>query len=148
MLTFNGLHTLISQKMELFKTTAVNFNPTQKTVVLSLCLSFKIMQLKVLNVYLRNYMSTIFTVCIPVCIAYHIVKLLNYPSNNNKQTNSVALSPSLSARANYTDRTTATCWRNLVPTFVDRWVSHGQHGGSPTVVNLSFLDRSRYFSFK
>jgi hypothetical protein len=38
--------------------------------------------------------------------------------------------------------------RNLVPTFVDRGVSRGQRGGSLTVVNLSFLDRSRYFSFK
>jgi hypothetical protein len=28
-----------------------------------------------------------------------------------------------------------------VPTFVDRGVSRGQRGGSPTVVNLSFLDR-------
>jgi hypothetical protein len=36
----------------------------------------------------------------------------------------------------------------LVPTFVDRGVSLGQRGGSPMVVNLSFLDRSRYFSFK
>jgi hypothetical protein len=36
----------------------------------------------------------------------------------------------------------------LVPTFVDRGVSHGQRHASPTVVNLSFLDRSRYFSFK
>jgi hypothetical protein len=36
----------------------------------------------------------------------------------------------------------------LVPTFVDRGVSRGQCGGSPTVVNLSFLDRSLYFSFK
>jgi hypothetical protein len=35
-----------------------------------------------------------------------------------------------------------------VSTFVDRGVSRGQRGGSPTVVNLSFLDRSRYFSFK
>jgi hypothetical protein len=43
---------------------------------------------------------------------------------------------------------TATCPRNLVPTFVDRRVSRGQRGRSPTVVNLSFLDRSRYFSFK
>jgi hypothetical protein len=80
--------------------------------------------------------------------------------------NSVAFSP----RANYTDWPTATCLRNLMPTFVDRvvsrdWptatclrnlmptfvdrvVSRGQHGGSPTVVNLSFLDRSCYFSFK
>jgi hypothetical protein len=28
-----------------------------------------------------------------------------------------------------------------VPTFVDRGVSRGQRGGSPTVVNISFLDR-------
>jgi hypothetical protein len=42
-----------------------------------------------------------------------------------KETNSVALSP----RANYTDWATATFWRNLVPTFVDRGVSRGQHGG-------------------
>jgi hypothetical protein len=60
------------------------------------------------------------------------------------KTNSVALSP----QANYTDWATATCRRNLVPTFADRGVSCGQRGGSPTVVNLSFLDRSRYFSFK
>jgi hypothetical protein len=51
---------------------------------------------------------------------------------------SVALSP----RANYTDWTTATCRWNLVPTFVDRGVSRGQRGGSPTVVNLTFLDRT------
>jgi hypothetical protein len=31
----------------------------------------------------------------------------------------------------------------LVSTFVDRGVSRGQRGGSPTVVNLSFLDRNR-----
>jgi hypothetical protein len=59
-------------------------------------------------------------------------------------TNSVAFS----SQANYADWSTATCWRNLVPTFADRGVSHGQRGGSPTVVNLSFLDRSCYFSFK
>jgi hypothetical protein len=62
----------------------------------------------------------------------------------NKQTNSLALSP----QANYTEWATATFQRNLVSTFVDRGVSRGQRGGSPTVVNLSFLDRSRYFSFK
>jgi hypothetical protein len=61
-----------------------------------------------------------------------------------KTTNSVALS----SQANYTDWSTATCRRNLVPTFVVRRVTRGQRGGSPTVVNLSFLDRSRYFSFK
>jgi hypothetical protein len=37
---------------------------------------------------------------------------------------------------------------HLVPTFVDTGGSRGQRGGSPTVINLSFLDRSRYFSFK
>jgi hypothetical protein len=62
---------------------------------------------------------------------------------SKKQTNSVALSP----RANYTDWATATCRRNLVPTFVDRGVSRGQRGGYSTVVNLSFLDRIRYFFF-
>jgi hypothetical protein len=43
---------------------------------------------------------------------------------------------------------TATSRRNLVPTFADRGVSRGQRGGSLTVVNLSFLDGSRYFSFE
>jgi hypothetical protein len=70
-------------------------------------------------------------------MAFFIVK-------QNKKTNSVALRP----RANYTDWATATCRRNLVSTFVDRGVSPGQRGGSPMVVNLSFLDRSCYFSFK
>jgi hypothetical protein len=50
----------------------------------------------------------------------------------------VAFSP----QENYTDWVTASCWRNLVPTFADRGVSRGQRGGSPTVVNLSFLDRN------
>jgi hypothetical protein len=62
----------------------------------------------------------------------------------NKQTNSVSFSP----QANYTNWATATCRRNLVPTFADRGVSRGQRGGSPTAVNLSFIDRRRYFSFK
>jgi hypothetical protein len=52
------------------------------------------------------------------------------------QTNSLALSP----RENYTDWATATCPRNLVPTFVDWGVSRGQRSGSLTVVNLSFLE--------
>jgi hypothetical protein len=59
-------------------------------------------------------------------------------------TNSAALSPP----ANYTDWATATCRRNVMPTFVDRGVSRGQRSGSPIVVSLSFLDGSRYFSFK
>jgi hypothetical protein len=65
-------------------------------------------------------------------------------SVKQNKTYSVALSP----RANYMDWATATCRRNLVSTFVDRGVSRGQRGGSRTVVNLSFLNRSRYFSFK
>jgi hypothetical protein len=42
---------------------------------------------------------------------------------------------------------TATCLRNVVLTFADIGMSHGQRSGSPTAVNLSFLDRSRYFYF-
>jgi hypothetical protein len=34
-----------------------------------------------------------------------------------------------------------------VPTFVGREMSRVQRSGTPTAVNLSFLDRSRYFSF-
>jgi hypothetical protein len=64
--------------------------------------------------------------------------------NQNKETSSVAPSP----QANYTDWATATFRRNLVPSFVDRGVSRGHRGGSPTVVNLNFLDRSRYFFFQ
>jgi hypothetical protein len=59
----------------------------------------------------------------------------------------LSISVALGPQANYTDWATAICRRNLVPTFVDRGVSRGQRGGSPTVVNLSFLDRSCYFSF-
>jgi hypothetical protein len=29
-----------------------------------------------------------------------------------------------------------------MPTFADRGVSRGQHGGNPTAANLSFLDRT------
>jgi hypothetical protein len=57
----------------------------------------------------------------------------------NKQTNTMSLSP----RANYTDWETATCRRNLVAAFVDRGMLRGHRDGPPTVVNLSFLDRSR-----
>jgi hypothetical protein len=34
-----------------------------------------------------------------------------------------------------------------VPTFVDRAVARGQSGGSPTVVNLSFLDRVTKYNY-
>jgi hypothetical protein len=67
-----------------------------------------------------------------------IWKGMKFKIDSDTKTNSVALCP----------QATATCWWNVVPTFVDRGVSRGQHAGSPTVVNLSFLDRSRYFSFK
>jgi hypothetical protein len=72
---------------------------------------------------------------IGINVSYHqdIPSLFHYVNYNN---NSMALSP----QANYTDWATATCRRNLVPTFADRGVSRGQRGGSPTVVNLSFLD--------
>jgi hypothetical protein len=66
------------------------------------------------------------------------------PKQTKNKTNSMALS----LQVNYNDWVTATCGRNLVPTFVDRGVSPGQRGGSSTVVNLSFLDRICYFSFK
>jgi hypothetical protein len=50
-------------------------------------------------------------------------------SYQNKQ-NSVAFSP----QANYTDWATATCWQNLVPTFVD--VTNQKVAGSrPDEVN-------------
>jgi hypothetical protein len=60
------------------------------------------------------------------------------------KTNSVACSP----QANYTDRATVSCWRNLMSTFVDRGVSRGQLFGCPAVVKFGFLDRNRYFSYK
>jgi hypothetical protein len=60
------------------------------------------------------------------------------------KTNPVALSPQM----NYTDWATSTCRINLVPTIVDRGVSRSQRGRSPTVGNLSFLDRSQYFFFQ
>jgi hypothetical protein len=62
----------------------------------------------------------------------------------NKQTNSVTFSP----QANYIDWSTATCRQILVPTFVDRGVSHSQRGGTPTAVNLSLPDRSRQCFFQ
>jgi hypothetical protein len=77
--------------------------------------------------------------------SYKDVNLLSeLVQDEQKQAKFVAFS----LQGNFTDRVTATCWWNLVPTFADRGVSRGQRGGSPMVVNLSFLDRSRYFSFK
>jgi hypothetical protein len=77
--------------------------------------------------------------------------IANTPENSflspytNKQTNNSA---TFSPQANYTDWATATCRRNLMPTFMDRGISRGQRGGYPTVVNKSFIDRNRYFYFK
>jgi hypothetical protein len=47
----------------------------------------------------------------------------------------------------YRQRTVAG-QQTLLPTFADGAVSLGQRGGSPTVVNLSFLDGSRWFFFQ
>jgi hypothetical protein len=81
----------------------------------------------------------------PVCRAHaawsHICVII---ANLYLKTNSVALI----SRANSTDWATVTFRWNLVPTFLARRMSRGQRGGSLTVVNLSFLDRSRYLSFK
>jgi hypothetical protein len=52
------------------------------------------------------------------------------------KTHSVAFSP----QANWSGK--------LMPIFADRGVSCGQRGGSPTAVNLSFLNRNRYFFFQ
>jgi hypothetical protein len=63
------------------------------------------------------------------------------PTNLLQRKSSVAIIP----QANYTDWTTLTYRRNIVPTFADRGVSRDQRGESPTAVNLSFRDQSRYF---
>jgi hypothetical protein len=64
-------------------------------------------------------------------------------SSSNK-TNSTAFSQ----QTNYTDWATTTYQQILVPTFAERRVSRGQHGVTPTVVNLCFIDRSHYFFFQ
>jgi hypothetical protein len=61
---------------------------------------------------------------------------MRYKSHKNKQN-----SMSFNLQGNYTDWPTATCRRNLVPTFADRGISRGQRSGTPTAVNLSFLYR-------
>jgi hypothetical protein len=78
---------------------------------------------------------------IPNCITTDSCTSFAINFTNKKKTNSVALSP----QANHIDWATVTCWRNWMPTFADKGVSRGQRAGSPTVINLSFLDRSRYF---
>jgi hypothetical protein len=54
--------------------------------------------------------------------------------------NSVAFN----SQRNYTDCATATCWRNLVPTFADRGVSRGQRGGSPRLEFVLLLFNNSY----
>jgi hypothetical protein len=46
------------------------------------------------------------------------------------------------------ERMRRTIPTEIPPLVADRGLSRGQCGGSPTAVNLSFLDRSSYFSFK
>jgi hypothetical protein len=53
-----------------------------------------------------------------------------------------------SPHANHTNWATATGQWILVLTFVDRRVLRGQHGRTPTAINFSFIDRSRYFFFE
>jgi hypothetical protein len=60
----------------------------------------------------------------------------------------MAFSVAFSPQVYYTDWTTATGHWILVSTFADRGVSCGQCGGTPMAINLSFLDWSRYVSFK
>jgi hypothetical protein len=91
----------------------------------------------ILNSIINEYLAILY------CFM-SIQHILSQFLDGQTKTNSVTLS----LQANYTDWATATCRRNLVPTFVDRGVSPGQRGGSTTVVNLIFLNRSRYFCFK
>jgi hypothetical protein len=49
-----------------------------------------------------------------------------------------------SSQENSTEWAAATGAQMLMPTFVDRRVSCDQHGGTPTSVNLSFLDRIKF----
>jgi hypothetical protein len=49
-------------------------------------------------------------------------------------------------RANYADRATAPCWRSCQLLRIDGVAWSEQR--IPTVVNLDFLDRSRYFLFQ
>jgi hypothetical protein len=51
-------------------------------------------------------------------------------------------------QVNYTDWSTATSRRILVPIFVDGGGGLPPHGGSRTAINLGFLDRSSHFFFK
>jgi hypothetical protein len=80
--------------------------------------------------------------CLPAWRGVIILRLMSFRCSRNatlKRGNSVALSP----QTNCTDLEAATGRPILVPTSADRGMSRGQRGGSPTVVNLGFIDRSR-----
>jgi hypothetical protein len=64
------------------------------------------------------------------------------------QPHDIKNSVAFSQQENYTDWAISTGRRILVPTFADRGVSSGQRGGTPTAVNLSFVDGNHYFPFK
>jgi hypothetical protein len=99
-----------------------------------------------LNIYLQPTLYPLLPKCLFQFLRNDrfITLVFSQTRHNTYKKNSMALS----RQANYTDWATATCQRNLVLTFADRGASRGQRDGSPTAVNLSFLDRSRYFSFK
>jgi hypothetical protein len=91
------------------------------------------------GVLLISCSITFLSTCRAVYLTNSFYKGRPDPQWHYRYRNSVASGP----QKNYIDWATATCWRNLVPTFADRGESRGHCGGSPTVVNLSFLDRSR-----
>jgi hypothetical protein len=57
------------------------------------------------------------------------------------------ITPWLSVHKRTITTGTATGPQILVPTFVDRGVSHGQLGRTPTAVNLSFLYWTIHFTY-
>jgi hypothetical protein len=69
-------------------------------------------------------------------------------NNNTILINKKQTPRSFSPQANLTDWATATGRLISVPTFVVRGVLCGQRGGAPVVVDISFLDRGRYFFYQ
>jgi hypothetical protein len=112
-----------------------------------------------LDLYIQCYISTAYFVWTHwVCGHRPSSGILNCCRNQRprlalcKGSNSVSLphinSVAFSPQANYTDWATDIGLQILVLTFADRGVSHGQRGRTPTIVNLSFVDRSHYFFFQ
>jgi hypothetical protein len=133
-----------------FKRWTVNLQRTKRFPATDWVLTCKVI---VFNYYepgpLKQFLVNIRAGLYKVCLNWHksghyTERIFQLTITKPTRTNSVAFSP----QANYTYWETATFRWNLVPTFVDSEVSCGQHGGSLTFDNLSFLDRSRYFSFK